>query len=76
MTIQVTKKASKTPATGEGDTTKIVHEMLDAIEAGFEIELSPGLFAGQRLIPVKTAGCYVPGWRYSKTILFFRYINY
>jgi hypothetical protein len=36
MTIQVTKKASKTPATGEGDTTKIVHEMLDAIEAGGE----------------------------------------
>lgn len=36
MTIQVIKKASKTPATGEGDTAKIVHEMLDAIEAGGE----------------------------------------
>src|SRR3546814_630839 len=24
---------------------------------GFETELSPGLFAGQRLIPVQTAGC-------------------
>src|SRR3546814_19718121 len=32
---------------------------------GFETELSPGLFAGQRLIPVKTAGCYVPGGRYA-----------
>jgi sulfopropanediol 3-dehydrogenase len=31
----------------------------------FEVELSPGLFAGQRLIPVKTAGCYVPGGRYA-----------
>lgn len=31
----------------------------------FEAELSPGLFAGQRLIPVKTAGCYVPGGRYA-----------
>jgi sulfopropanediol 3-dehydrogenase len=31
----------------------------------FETELSPGLFAGQRLIPVKTAGCYVPGGRYA-----------
>jgi sulfopropanediol 3-dehydrogenase len=31
----------------------------------FEIELSPGLFAGQKLIPVNTAGCYVPGGRYS-----------
>jgi len=31
----------------------------------FETELSPGLFAGQRLIPVNTAGCYVPGGRYA-----------
>lgn len=31
----------------------------------FETELSPGLFAGQRLIPMNTAGCYVPGGRYS-----------
>lgn len=31
----------------------------------FEVELSPGLFAGQRLIPVETAGCYVPGGRYA-----------
>ena len=31
----------------------------------FEVELSPGLFAGQRQIPVSTAGCYVPGGRYS-----------
>jgi sulfopropanediol 3-dehydrogenase len=31
----------------------------------FETELSPGLVAGQRLIPVATAGCYVPGGRYA-----------
>ncbi|WP_423909287.1 histidinol dehydrogenase [Candidatus Spongiihabitans sp.] len=31
----------------------------------FETELSPGLFAGQRLIAVNTAGCYVPGGRYA-----------
>lgn len=31
----------------------------------FEVELSPGLFAGQRLIPVNNAGCYVPGGRYA-----------
>lgn len=31
----------------------------------FEVELSPGLFAGQKQIPVATAGCYVPGGRYS-----------
>ena len=28
-----------------------------------EIELRPGLFAGQRHIPLTTAGCYVPGGR-------------
>ncbi len=31
----------------------------------FEVELSKGLFAGQKLIPVNTAGCYVPGGRYA-----------
>ena len=31
----------------------------------FEVELSPGLFAGQKQIPVVTAGCYVPGGRYA-----------
>ena len=31
----------------------------------FEVELSPGLFAGQKQIPVETAGCYVPGGRYA-----------
>lgn len=31
----------------------------------FELELSPGLWAGQKLIPIETAGCYVPGGRYA-----------
>ena len=31
----------------------------------FETELSPGLWAGQRQIPMQAAGCYVPGGRYS-----------
>jgi sulfopropanediol 3-dehydrogenase len=30
-----------------------------------EIELRPGLIAGQRQIPVQAAGCYVPGGRYT-----------
>jgi sulfopropanediol 3-dehydrogenase len=126
MSIEIIKKASKTPATGEDDTAEIVRNMLQEIEQGgeirareyaqkldgweqeivlsradkdaaialvpeqtkhdiqfshqrvkafaeaqlasmgeFETELSPGLFAGQRLIPVNTAGCYVPGGRYA-----------
>lgn len=31
----------------------------------FEAEISPGLIAGQRLVPMSTAGCYVPGGRYA-----------
>ena len=31
----------------------------------FEAELSPGLWAGQKLIPMQAAGCYVPGGRYA-----------
>jgi len=126
MTIKYIKKASKTSATGEDDTRKIVQQMLDTMQAGgdesaikyareldgwegdivvsaeevekataqvsdklksdiqfahervrlfaeaqrasmteFETELSDGLVAGQRLIPVNTAGCYVPGGRYA-----------
>jgi len=126
MTIDYLKRATKTSATGEDETRKIVADMLqeierdgedaarafgakldgwdgdievgtDQIEAAakqvpdqlkddlkfaydrvrlfaekqklsiqpFETELSPGLWAGQRLIPVQTAGCYVPGGRYA-----------
>ncbi len=30
-----------------------------------EVEIVPGFIAGQKAIPVDTAGCYVPGGRYS-----------
>jgi len=30
-----------------------------------ELEIVPGLIAGQKVIPVDAAGCYVPGGRYS-----------
>ncbi|MEO0542609.1 MAG: histidinol dehydrogenase [Pseudomonadota bacterium] len=33
--------------------------------ADFETEIIPGLVAGQKSIPVKAAGCYVPGGRYA-----------
>jgi sulfopropanediol 3-dehydrogenase len=126
MAVEYLKRATKTSATGENETRKIVADMLDEIEQGgedvaraygekldgwdrdikvgsgeieaaaqqvpdqlkddlkfayervklfaekqkdsmqaFETELSPGLWAGQRLIPVNTAGCYVPGGRYA-----------
>ena len=31
----------------------------------FSVELLPGLVAGQRLVPVNVAGCYVPTGRYA-----------
>lgn len=31
----------------------------------FSVEMSPGLMAGQRLIPVNVVGCYVPAGRYA-----------
>ena len=31
----------------------------------FTVELSPGVMAGQRLVPVRVAGCYVPAGRYA-----------
>jgi sulfopropanediol 3-dehydrogenase len=31
----------------------------------FAIEISPGLHLGQKLVPVNTAGCYVPAGRYA-----------
>jgi len=44
--------------------TKFAAAQKDSIRA-FETELSPGLWAGQNLIPIDTAGCYVPGGRYA-----------
>lgn len=31
----------------------------------FSLEVQPGLIAGQRLVPVNVAGCYVPAGRYA-----------
>jgi sulfopropanediol 3-dehydrogenase len=31
----------------------------------FDVEVVPGLTAGQKSIPVEAAGCYIPGGRYS-----------
>lgn len=33
--------------------------------SAFETEIEPGVVLGQRLIPIETAGCYVPGGRYA-----------
>ncbi len=43
---------------------KFAECQLDSLSE-FETELADGVYAGQRLIPVTTAGCYVPGGRYA-----------
>ena len=30
-----------------------------------EVEITPGTWCGQKIIPIETAGCYIPGGRYS-----------
>ena len=47
------------------DNIRAFAEAQKATIKDFEIELRPGLFAGQRAIPCTTAGCYVPGGRYA-----------
>jgi len=44
---------------------KFAEHQLKNLNNNFEVELSEGLFAGQRLIPIDTAGCYIPGGRYA-----------
>jgi sulfopropanediol 3-dehydrogenase len=35
----------------------------DSLQA-FEVELAPGTFLGQKLVPVGSVGCYIPGGKY------------
>ena len=44
---------------------KFAEHQLKHLNNDFEIELSKGLIAGQRLIPIDTVGCYIPGGRYA-----------
>ena len=44
---------------------KFAEAQLKNYGKNFEVELSEGLFAGQTLIPINTAGCYVPAGRYA-----------
>ena len=44
---------------------KFAEHQLKHLNNDFEIEVSKGLIAGQRLIPIDTVGCYIPGGRYA-----------
>ena len=47
------------------DNVRRFAEMQRASMQDDQMEIVPGLIAGQRQIPVNSAGCYVPGGRYS-----------
>jgi sulfopropanediol 3-dehydrogenase len=54
------------------DDIRFAHDRICAFAAHqrdsvreFEVDLLDGLVAGQKVIPITTAGCYVPGGRYS-----------
>lgn len=47
------------------DNVKRFAEKQKSTVSDMEIEIVPGLMAGQKAIPVDAAGCYVPGGRYS-----------
>ncbi|NKB76032.1 MAG: histidinol dehydrogenase [Gammaproteobacteria bacterium] len=44
--------------------TKFAQAQRDSI-SDFETEVYPGMWCAQKLIPLNTAGCYVPGGRYA-----------
>jgi sulfopropanediol 3-dehydrogenase len=43
--------------------TEFAKRQKDSIQA-FEMEIQPGVVLGQKLIPVGTVGCYIPGGKY------------
>jgi sulfopropanediol 3-dehydrogenase len=47
------------------DNVKRFAETQRATVSDVELEIVPGLIAGQKVVPVDGAGCYVPGGRYS-----------
>lgn len=45
------------------NVTEFARRQKDSIGA-FETEIQPGIVLGQKLIPVSTVGCYIPGGKY------------
>jgi sulfopropanediol 3-dehydrogenase len=69
--IEIEKAARKLPETAKADirfardrVRDFAQRQRDSLRE-FEVELIEGLVAGQRIVPVSTAGCYVPGGRFA-----------
>ena len=61
---QVPEKLRRDIAFSHANVKRFAEAQLSTV-ADFEVEVVPGLIAGQKAIPVNAAGCYVPGGRYS-----------
>ncbi len=65
------RRAAEVPAALRADIDYAVDRVRRFAEAqrasvrDFEVELSPGVVAGQKLVPMAVAGCYVPAGRYA-----------
>ena len=47
------------------DNVKRFAELQKSTISDVEMEIEPGFVAGQKIIPIDAAGCYIPGGRYS-----------
>jgi len=61
---QVPQKLKDDIAFAHDNVRRFAERQRDTMQ-DVEMEIVPGLIAGQKLIPVSSAGCYVPGGRYS-----------
>lgn len=61
---QVPQKLKEDISFASDNVKRFAEQQLNSLQ-DFEYEVQPGFVAGQKSIPVKAAGCYVPGGRYS-----------
>ena len=68
---QIAANAREVPAQVRADIDFAIQQVFDFAQAqrrslsDFQVELHPGVTAGQRVLPVNVAGCYAPAGRYA-----------
>jgi sulfopropanediol 3-dehydrogenase len=68
---EIAENARKVPAQVRQDIDFAIQQVFDFAIAQrkslseFQVELHPGVIAGQRVLPVNVAGCYAPAGRYA-----------
>ncbi len=68
---EIDENARKVPAQVKRDIDFAIKQVSDFAVAqrkslnDFQVELHPGVIAGQRVLPVNVAGCYAPAGRYA-----------